>query len=117
MNYKLENMTIYSGDYGVWLRKWAEREQNAGKEHYVYFISDEHERVKIGITNNVNERLRYLQNGNADLLKISKVIAVPNREAAFSLERDMQELFWRARLRGEWYDARMVEKTMENWTI
>lgn len=63
-----------------------------------YVIQDEHERVKIGSTINLEYRLGLLQCGNADLLTV--VDTVPGNH-----EVHMHEKFFRLKIRGEWFSA------------
>ena len=76
----------------------------------VYFIRDEHDRVKIGSANDPEKCRRQLQRGNADRLEVVRVIK--SAEWCFALETWLHERFREYRLplvflgRREWFHYR-----------
>lgn len=64
----------------------------------VYFISADDGPVKIGLTNNPEQRLEHLQTGSPYRLKLLAVI-----RAGRSLERAYHSYFDGSRLNGEWF--------------
>lgn len=64
----------------------------------VYFIEDEHCRVKIGWAVNPTKRLSGLQAANADLLRIIRVV-----EGGELTEWVLKRHFKKLRVRGEWF--------------
>ena len=72
----------------------------AGKQPHcsVYFIADEHGRVKIGNATNPEDRLRALQTGNPDQLQLLRVIA--GDEAT---ETWLHKHFDALHIKGEWF--------------
>jgi Meiotically Up-regulated Gene 113 (MUG113) protein len=73
----------------------------------VYLIGDEHNRVKIGFSANVEKTRRLLQRGNADRLKVLQII---DNQLDFALERWLHEKFRKHRIpddglsgRREWF--------------
>lgn len=65
----------------------------------VYFIKDEHKRVKMGYTDGgVVRRLKSLQLANADLLTIVGILPGTKQK-----ERRLQKQFQSLHVRGEWY--------------
>lgn len=65
----------------------------------VYFIKDDNA-IKIGISYDVNERLRVVQTGNPRLLKLLGSIS-----GSKQLEDELHVRFIHLRIRGEWYRA------------
>jgi hypothetical protein len=58
--------------------------------------------VKIGVaTDSVNKRLKELQTGNPNKLKILKSVFVDN---PFEVEKNYHTLFKTKRINGEWFD-------------
>lgn len=70
--------------------------------YYVYFISDG-EYLKIGISNDVDKRLKTLQTSNARLLNLVHCIEVPNKDYAIWIENTLHGAFPHARAMGEWF--------------
>lgn len=71
---------------------------------YVYFInkiaaSD----YKIGITNNLNRRLRQIQTGNPHPLQITHYIESETRGQAIKIEREIHHLLAVTKMVGEWF--------------
>ena len=72
---------------------------------YVYAIQDEHRFVKIGKANNVNDRLRDLQVGNPEELRLVGIIECQNESHAIRLEKFLHTEYANYRYRGEWFHA------------
>lgn len=70
---------------------------------YVYFIRDGVGHIKIGIAQNVENRLKALQTSNACDLEIYKIFKVDSRYDAKSLEKELHSKFKKFRVRGEWF--------------
>lgn len=66
---------------------------------FVYFVIDEHKRVKIGKAADPKRRLKMLQSGCADKLEIVGVLA-----GGRPLEAELHKLFADSRQRGEWFE-------------
>lgn len=70
----------------------------------VYFISTENgDAVKIGLSQNVDKRLKALQTGNHEKLKI--LFSIPGNSA---VESNLHELFDDYRINGEWFKIRGI---------
>lgn len=79
--------------------------QRKNHKTYVYGITDG-EKIKIGMSKNVEKRLAQLQTGCATKLRIAWVKYVgTKREKARILERRIHKEFKKHRLEGEWFDA------------
>lgn len=67
----------------------------------LYFIRDEHDRVKIGVTRDQNAapRLAYMQTGNADRLTVARFIT----GAGHSAELWFHDHYSDRRIIGEWF--------------
>jgi hypothetical protein len=66
--------------------------------------------IKIGIANDIENRLNGLQTGNPNELKI--VVSVFNVEA--SAERDLHEKYKDYRLSGEWFDEAIIDRVISD---
>ena len=79
---------------------------------YVYILSDEHDRIKIGVTKNmIEQRVNDLQTGNADELTVSYL---SNPVADYmKIEAAAHELFSTSHIRGEWFDGKIFKKAVE----
>jgi hypothetical protein len=64
----------------------------------IYFIQDDHNRVKIGYSRNPRARLDGLQTGHADKLRLVRSI-----EGTEATERFLHTQFAHLRLQGEWF--------------
>lgn len=73
---------------------------------FVYVITDERGRSKIGSSADPNDRLRTLQTGSADLLSLVYVCA-PDCETpeAVAIERSAQSMLDKYRGNGEWFSV------------
>ncbi len=70
---------------------------------FVYVLKDEHQRRKIGLAQDVDQRVKELQTGNAERITIEHRMHVSHMQRA---EKSLHELFAAYRLRtdGEWFD-------------
>jgi len=69
--------------------------------HTLYIIVDESNRKKIGVTNDIDKRLKTLQTGNPEKLKViwyEDGLLEPTK-----LERHLHRQFASNRLNGEWF--------------
>lgn len=96
----------------VLLSKRAEREYKDSLPHFVYFIKNEAGAIKIGITESLERRLKELQHGNSDELKIFCYISLPNRSVAYAFEFMFHDLFADFHMRGEWFNGDEIEKAI-----
>jgi predicted GIY-YIG superfamily endonuclease len=76
---------------------------------YLYVIAAHRGAVKIGVTSNLQNRIRLLQNGNHNRLHLVARISFDNREDAEALETAMHNWYSRTRTHGEWF-----EETVDN---
>lgn len=75
------------------------------RTQYVYFIQGgEGGPIKIGTGNNLRVRLKHLQIGNPQKLRVTHKIAMPSRKEAFALEKQLHAEFAVWRLEGEWFE-------------
>lgn len=80
------------------------------KTGFVYLIINSSGRVKIGSSDNPQKRLKQLQTGNSDKLKLLHVIRC-NRPS-WQVERRIQSWFLNHRQEGEWFS---LPKETINW--
>lgn len=66
----------------------------------IYFLRDEHNRIKIGYARKPISRQLGCQTGNADILEIIGVM-----EGSHSKELDLHCLFAESHIRGEWFEG------------
>ena len=85
--------------------------------YYVYFIEDEHDHIKIGMSNSLDRRIDAIQTGNADKLKLYYAFIVRNRKDALQLEKEMHNLFSKHKIRREWFDAYFIKRYLRQETI
>ena len=72
------------------------------KIQFVYMVSDGRY-IKIGVTKNMERRIRSISTGNPRPLKIMAIIDVGYNLDAHSVEKDLHEHIAEARATGEWF--------------
>lgn len=72
------------------------------KIKFVYMVSDGHY-IKIGVTENMENRLRSISTGNPRPLKIMAIIDVGYNIDAHTVEKDLHYRLADARSSGEWF--------------
>ena len=75
---------------------------------YVYFIRDGLEHIKIGVANNVKNRIKELQTANPMKLEYFYGMHVKTSEDAYDLEEELHKKFSNIRLMGEWFKEEEV---------
>lgn len=83
--------------------------QTKTSQYYVYFIYEDPPHptkpvIKIGESKNPQSRLRNLQTGNKNLLKIYKTIRCPDKQYAKRLEGSLHQRYLKKCLGGEWFE-------------
>ena len=73
------------------------------KSHYVYFLKDEQNNVKIGITSNLKNRIGSIQTGNSQEVNLLHYIGPYTQKQATDLEKELHKMFSEYHLRGEWF--------------
>ena len=86
-------------------------------KYIVYFIRDGIGHVKIGITNNINNRLKALQTACALKLQYYAGLQVPNKFKAQEIERYLHEKFNDYRLNGEWFVEQEILKFLASGVV
>jgi len=74
-----------------------------GPEAYLYVISCRLERVKIGVAGDAEKRLRELQVGSPDELKLTLTRPYAERRDADAVAEELHRHFASRRVRGSWY--------------
>lgn len=83
--------------------------------NYVYFITDFHGHIKIGIASNIRNRINVLQTGNPYKLRLLAALSVPCAEDALEIEKHLHNLFDSERLEGEWFKCdKVVDYLMQD---
>lgn len=96
------------------LRKYPDYQQERKVGDCVYFISHDNgleDWVKIGKTNNINERLKALATGSPYLYKVHKLVYTQD---PFTLENTLHQIFNHLRGRGEWFQ---LDGDLKNFII
>lgn len=96
----------------AFIRKHLERLAMAKQEHFVYFATDGGY-CKIGMTCDLERRLKELQLARPKKLQFSRILATIDRQTAFDLEYWLHAFLRRFKISGEWYDALAVNEAME----
>lgn len=76
----------------------------------VYFIGDSYKHIKIGVSCDVESRLRSLSTAHAEPLYLWGSIVCFNQHCAYCLESYFHDLFIADRLNGEWFNEESVIK-------
>ena len=85
----------------AWICK-KRREQKKQTAQDVYFIQgQETQRIKIGVSHDVVNRLQKLQTGASERLELLAVVEAGGAE----LERELHARFGKDRTHGEWFEA------------
>lgn len=71
--------------------------------NYNYLISDGIN-YKIGITNNIQNRLKTFQTANHKKIKVINLVLSENREASFKLEKYLHEKYKKYNVSVEWFE-------------
>lgn len=79
---------------------------------YLYIISDNPNRTKIGIARNPNRRIKALQTGNPNLLKIYYQYSIPYYNCQ-NVETILHYILGRYRIKGEWFNITPEEAKTE----
>src|SRR6266702_4410798 len=80
-----------------------------GAEAYLYVISCGLERAKIGVADDARKRLRELQVGSPDELKLALSQPYPERRDAVAVAEELYRHFAGRRLRGSWYRLALAQ--------
>lgn len=77
-------------------------------EWSVYLIQTKHKKgmkvpVKIGVTANIERRLKSLQTGNPYKLECKALIPCKSKDSAYDLELFLHKQLDRHRMQGEWF--------------
>ena len=58
---------------------------------------------KIGITKDINKRIKQLQTGNPNIVDVVSFYEINNRELAYKVEADIKRVLKKYKIQGEWY--------------
>ena len=93
-------------EQGFWRGNDLNTKMNSGS-CFVYFISCG-ELMKIGVANNVPNRLKQLQTSNPLEMQIFHVIPFNSRKEAFEEEWRLHSKYALCRVNGEWFDKETI---------
>lgn len=86
------------------------------KKGYIYFLDDHNGHIKIGITDNLERRMKQLQTGNALELTLIHHIKVGDMTEAFELESLLHHALNNSKVKNEWFEKDAVMKFLKhNW--
>lgn len=91
---------------------------------YVYYLLIcEKDKIKIGISNNPDNRARGIQTGTGESITIYNTIKCISRSEAYEIEQFLHKEFneYRIKIDGiskssEWFDAKILDNLMKNYT-
>lgn len=81
---------------------------------YVYFIQQGRGSIKIGVSDDPERRLKELQTATSRQLRLIAKLCLPNRAAAFDLEKDLHAAYGHLRGTGEWFKPRILREMKVN---
>lgn len=87
------------------------------KESYIYLIFNGIE-TKIGVSVNVEKRLKTLQTGSASKLSLLRKYKIGDSKLAYKLEKQLHKMFFQNRCRhnGEWFELTNLHITvLDEW--
>ena len=103
--YLEDALKIFPNDKDAIIHNYQRRlgiKKQTSKYVYVYFISDG-EFVKIGVSENINRRIKELETANSRKLKCIKKIKCNSRQEAFDLEYEFHNRFKNLQVKKEWF--------------
>jgi predicted GIY-YIG superfamily endonuclease len=77
---------------------------------YVYLIQRGYGAIKIGVSDNPESRLKQLQTGAQERLRLIAKFPSNSRTEAFNLEKDLHDKLAHHRLKGEWFHRRILRE-------
>lgn len=80
----------------------------SSKQKYVYLLKAGR-RYKIGVSLNVEARVKQLQTGNS---KAIKEVFSKRKKNAFYIEKSLHTIFHRKRLNGEWFRLNWLDRVL-----
>jgi predicted GIY-YIG superfamily endonuclease len=84
------------------------RKSMADKTTYVYFIQSGYGAIKVGVAKNPESRMANMQTSIPKALRLLAKFPMPDRQTARNLEQDLHKAFASERIRGEWFNRRIV---------
>jgi hypothetical protein len=74
----------------------------------VYFIQKNSGAVKIGVSSDLESRIKTLQTGNSEQLKIIAKLPFTSRKQAYDFEKFLHKKFEKHKLSGEWFKGKII---------
>jgi hypothetical protein len=71
--------------------------------------------IKIGMARSVSKRLETMQTGNAYKLHVLALIPCQTKMQAAEIEKRLHRLFFKQRIRGEWFTGNIKVKKATDW--
>lgn len=71
----------------------------------IYFIKNKNNDIKIGRSENIEKRLKELQTGNSNNLKLLYFI----KDVPESFEKHLHDICVRFKIQGEWFQEKCIE--------
>jgi predicted GIY-YIG superfamily endonuclease len=84
-------------------------------KHYLYLVTTEDDKTKIGISNNAEKRFKALQASNPHKLTLYILIEYPSEEIARKVETALHRYFKPRSIHYEWFDvpARQIHRLIK----
>ena len=108
--------------YGQEVRSPKEENERRADKAYmrdgnVYFIRDGRGNIKIGVSQDVDERLHQLQTANPNKLEVVMCLHVPRLDHAYAIETELHKRFGSHRKNGEWFDEQPIRRWIDDGNI
>lgn len=84
---------------------------------YVYFISDNDGSMKVGVTENIDKRMKALQTGNAKPLELMYYVQTKDMKEAYELEAALHRKLKRHKIINEWFKEKAVLRLIRRRTV
>ena len=84
------------------------------KYTYLYFIGWNNGPIKIGITDNVIDRIQRLQTGCPHELNVISLYKSADRRMIYAIEQTLHKMFSKHKLQGEWFENEVVKAYLDN---
>lgn len=81
---------------------------NHMRDGNVYFVRDEYGNVKIGVSQDIEKRIKALQTSNASRLELILNLHVNDITHAYKIENELHKIFEHCRVRNEWYNEQDI---------
>jgi predicted GIY-YIG superfamily endonuclease len=72
--------------------------------YHVYVVKDKRHECKVGMTKNVQARVKQLQTGHPMSLSVAKVFSFESKMQALHIEKSIHKMYRNHKMKGEWFN-------------